>query len=127
MRHKLPATRPPGTTHVANLGGTKFFITINCFPDGKPGEIFIKTQERNRHGLQGWADSIAELVSMLLQSDDYSLDLICRHLRGSSFPPEGFTGSDELGYAKSLPDYLGRYMQTKYLTETNKQTEGGAE
>jgi hypothetical protein len=123
MRRKFPSLRT-GLTHTATIGGTKFHITVNCFDSGKPGEIFIKTYGGNRHGLQGWCDKVAELTSMLLQSDDYNLETVCRHLKGDCFAPEGFTGEVDIGYVKSLPDFLGKWLWQRF---GNNKQKGGAE
>ena len=114
MRHKLPATRR-SVTHTANIGGTKFYLTVSFFPDGQPAEIFAKTQDGNRHGLQGWTDSLCKLISLALQSDDYGPGKVYQHMVGQDFPPSGPTGEPEIGIAKSFPDYLARW--TKLLSE----------
>ena len=123
MRNKLPATRP-GISHTANIGGTKFHITVNCFADGRPAEVFCKTQDGNRHGLQGWTDSLCKMISLALQSDDYGVGKVYQHLIGQDFPPQGPTGEPEIGIAKSFPDYVARFL----LNMNEQQTkEGGAE
>jgi ribonucleoside-diphosphate reductase alpha chain len=118
MRRKLPNTRP-SVTHTANIGGTKFFITASCFPDGQPAEIFTKTQDGNRHGLQGWTDSLCKLISLALQCSDLGPGKVYQHLVGQDFPPQGPTGDPAIGIAKSFPDYLARYI--KILCEQAEQ------
>lgn len=125
MRRKFPPIRM-GKTHRANIGGTVFYLTVNCFEDGTPGEVFCKTQTGNKHGLQGWTDGLCEFVSLALQSDDYGVEKVCAHLIGNDFPPQGPTGEADIGIAKSFPDYLARYLR-KVMREKDRVTTGEQE
>lgn len=118
MRRKPPATRNLGITHTAKFGGTHFHLTVNVFPDGVPGEVFCKARGVNKDGVQGWCDAICEFVSLALQSTDYTLEQVCRHLRGGDFPPNGFTAEPGIQRARSFPDYLGKWLWLRFGNET---------
>ena len=122
MRTRLPEVRQ-GITHKANIGGTIFFLTVNCFPDGTPGEVFCKTASgSDEFGLQGWTDTVCRFVSLALQSDDYGVKGACAHLIGADFKPSGPTGESRIGIAKSFPDYLARFILA--MVEDNENEKG---
>ena len=106
-RRKFEATRV-GPTHKAQVGDFEFYITVNSFEDGVPGELFIKVGN-NASKYKGWCYTIAILISLLLQAR-VPLELICKHLCHQSFLPNGFTNNPDLPNAKSIPDYIGKWL-----------------
>lgn len=134
MRIRLPMTRP-SITHKASVGAIEFYITAGLYEEhfpGDPGELFIKTGDDENDkdplrkeepgevrpfDLQGWCDSLGEMISLSLQQDDIALETICRHLMGKRFPPWGMTKNPDYPFAKSIPDYIGCWMMMTFRRE----------
>ena len=117
-RERLPDHRR-SVTHRVKIGGVKIFIVVGLYPDGRPGEIFIKAgcvnsipEGETEFGLQGWCNAIGILWSLALQGG-VSLSVICRKLSHQSFKPDGFTDTDRK-FAKSIVDYLARWMWKEF-------------
>jgi ribonucleoside-diphosphate reductase alpha chain len=112
MRRHLPAKRY-GWTQKARIGGTKLYLTVNEYPDGTPGEIFVvaaKTGELVQAMLSGWA----VLFSAELQRG-VSLSDISHSFRHTKFDPSGVVTDDEdVKQASSLFDYVVRHLQAAY-------------
>jgi len=111
MREHLPETRR-SVTHKAVIytetGRTKFYLTVGFFEDGRPGEIFITFDEAGST-LDGFADSWAIAVSMLLQSG-WSLAALAEKFGYQGFEPSGRTEAPGVGLARSVVDYVVRWM-----------------
>ena len=112
-RRQLPAERP-SLTHKFAVGGHEGYITVGMFADGYPGEIFI-TMSKEGSTIRGLMDTIATSISLALQ---YGVPLQAlgdrfSHMR---FEPSGFTGNQELPMAKSIVDYIFRWLGLKFLT-----------
>jgi hypothetical protein len=98
MRQRLPRTRK-GTTSKLTVADVILYVTVNTNPEGKPCEMFIKSNK----GWQGWCDILAETASLYLQSGG-DLDELCRHWRGHRFDPQ------QIGVGTSLPDAIARRL-----------------
>ncbi|MFT5430774.1 MAG: ribonucleoside-diphosphate reductase alpha chain [Myxococcota bacterium] len=112
-RQRLPDERQ-SLTHKFNIAGHEGYITVGCYPDGRPGEIFIKMAKQGST-LRGLMDSFAMSISVALQYG-IPLDTLARKYIGTRFEPSGFTTHPEIPMAKSLMDYIFRWLQLKFET-----------
>jgi len=116
-RRRLPAERS-AVTHKFDIAGHEGYITVGLYPDGQPGEIFLKMAKEGST-VSGLMDSFATTVSVALQYGVPLRDLVNKfaHVR---FEPSGFTGNSEIPIAKSLVDYIFRWMGSRFLTDDEK-------
>jgi ribonucleoside-diphosphate reductase alpha chain len=113
MRHRLPAERA-SITHKFSLSGHEGYVTVGLYPNGQPGEIFIRMAKEGST-ISGLMDSFATAISMCLQHG-VPLKLLCEKFAHTRFEPSGWTGNEQIGYAKSIMDYLFRWMQLRFLS-----------
>ena len=113
VRHRLPAERA-SITHKFGIGGHEGYITVGLYPSGAPGEIFIRMAKEGST-ISGLMDSFATAISMALQHG-VPLKVLVEKFAHTRFEPSGWTGSEEIGYAKSIMDYLFRWMQLRFLS-----------
>jgi len=111
-RRKLPAERN-SITHKFSVGGHEGYITVGMYEDGRPGEIFIKMAKEGST-LSGIMDAFALSVSISLQ---YGVPLraLVDKFCNSRFEPSGYTGNPKIRYAKSVVDYIGRWLGGKFI------------
>jgi ribonucleoside-diphosphate reductase alpha chain len=113
VRHRLPAERA-SVTHKFSLAGHEGYITVGLYPNGQPGEIFIRMAKEGST-VSGLMDSFATAISLALQHG-VPLRVLCEKFAHTRFEPSGWTGNAEIGYAKSIMDYLFRWMQIRFLS-----------
>ena len=113
VRHKLEDERA-SITHKFNIGGHEGYITVGLYRDGNPGEIFI-TMAKEGSTVSGLMDSFACAVSIALQHG-VPLKLLCEKFAHTRFEPSGWTNNAEIGYAKSIMDYIFRWLHLRFLT-----------
>jgi ribonucleoside-diphosphate reductase alpha chain len=113
VRHKLQDERA-SVTHKFNIGGHEVYITVGLYPDGNPGEIFI-TMAKEGSTVSGLMDSFACAVSIALQHG-VPLRLLCEKFAHTRFEPSGWTNNAEIGFAKSIMDYIFRWLHLRFLT-----------
>jgi len=113
VRHKLQAERA-SITHKFNIGGHEGYITVGLYPDGQPGELFI-TMAKEGSTVSGLMDSFALATSIALQHG-VQLSLLCEKFAHTRFEPSGWSGNPEIGFAKSIMDYIFRWLQLRFLT-----------
>jgi ribonucleoside-diphosphate reductase alpha chain len=120
-RHRLPAERT-AVTHKFDIAGHEGYITVGLYPDGQPGEIFLKMAKEGST-VSGLMDSFATTVSVALQYGVPLRDLVNKfaHVR---FEPSGFTGNQEIPIAKSIVDYIFRWLGSRFLPDDEKATLG---
>jgi ribonucleoside-diphosphate reductase alpha chain len=111
-RAKLPPERK-SITHKFSVGGHEGYITVGMYDDGKPGEIFIKMAKEGST-LSGIMDAFALSVSISLQYGVPLRALVDKFVN-SRFEPSGYTGNPKIRYAKSVVDYLGRWLGGKFI------------
>jgi len=113
-RRKLPDTRE-SVTHKFSVAGHDGYVTVGMFEDGKPGEVFI-TLGKAGSTLAGFADSFATAISFSLQHGVELRFLVDKftHVR---FEPSGFTGNPDIPIAKSIVDYVFRWLAKRFLPE----------
>ncbi|NJK33339.1 MAG: hypothetical protein HC927_13580 [Deltaproteobacteria bacterium] len=112
QRRRLEPERA-SITHKFAVGGHEGYITVGFFPDGTPGEIFI-TMSKEGSTISGLMDTIATSISLALQYGVPLRVMVDRfsHMR---FEPAGFTGNPNIPMAKSVVDYIFRWLGHKFL------------
>lgn len=124
-RIKLPDERP-SITHKFSVGGFESYLTVGFYPDTmKPGETFITTAKEGST-ISGLFDTIATLFSMCLQSG-IPLKTLVRKFKDMRFEPSGFTNNPNIPVAKSVVDYVCRYIGMKYLSPEDREEVFGPE
>src|SRR5829696_7820187 len=120
-RRRLPAERT-AVTHKFDIAGHEGYITVGLYPDGQPGEIFLKMAKEGST-VSGLMDAFATTVSVSLQYGVPLRDLVNKfaHVR---FEPSGFTGNSEIPIAKSIVDYIFRWLGSRFLSDDDKGTLG---
>jgi ribonucleoside-diphosphate reductase alpha chain len=113
VRHKLQAERA-SITHKFNVGGHEGYITVGLYPDGNVGELFI-TMAKEGSTVSGLMDSFACGVSLALQHG-VPLKLFCEKFAHTRFEPSGWSNNPDIGFAKSIMDYIFRWLQLRFLT-----------
>jgi len=116
-RRRLPSERT-AITHKFEISGHEGYITVGLYPDGQPGEIFLKMAKEGST-VSGLMDSFATTVSVALQYGVPLRDLVNKfaHVR---FEPSGFTGNQEIPIAKSLIDYIFRWLDSRFLSAEDR-------
>jgi len=112
-RHRLPDERL-SITHKFNVGGHEGYLTVGLYKDGLPGEIFI-TMAKEGSTVSGLMDSFACAVSIGLQHG-VPLKLLCEKFAHTRFEPSGWSHNPDIGFAKSIMDYIFRWLQLRFLT-----------
>ncbi len=112
VRRKLPSVRK-AITHKFSIGGHEGYITVGMYDDGQPGEIFL-VMAKEGSAISGLMDSFATAISLALQYGVPLRVLIDKfsHVR---FEPSGHTGNPEVPFAKSIVDYIFRWLASKFL------------
>jgi len=113
VRHKLQDERM-SVTHKFNIGGHEGYITVGLYPNGDPGELFI-TMAKEGSTVSGLMDSFALATSIALQHG-VPLKLLCEKFAHTRFEPSGWTNNPDIGFAKSIMDYIFRWLQLRFLT-----------
>jgi ribonucleoside-diphosphate reductase alpha chain len=112
FRKKLPDERS-AVTHKFSVGGHEGYITVGLYEEGQPGEIFI-TMAKEGSTVSGLMDSFATAISLALQYG-VPLKVLCDKFSHTRFEPSGWSRNPEIGYAKSLMDYIFRWLALRFL------------
>ena len=112
-RHRLPGERA-SVTHKFAISGHEGYITVGLYPNGYPGEIFIRMAKEGST-VSGLMDSFATAISISLQHG-VPLRVLCEKFAHTRFEPSGWTGNPEIGFAKSIMDYIFRWIQIRFLS-----------
>jgi ribonucleoside-diphosphate reductase alpha chain len=115
VRHRLPEERA-SITHKFSISGHEGYITVGLYPTGQPGEIFIKMAKEGST-VSGLMDAFATSISLALQHG-VPLKVLCEKFAHTRFEPSGWTGNEQIGYAKSLMDYIFRWLNLRFLSGT---------
>ena len=120
-RRRLPAERA-AVTHKFQVAGHEGYITVGLYEDGQPGELFLKMAKEGST-ISGLMDTIATMTSVSLQYGVPLRDLVNKfaHVR---FEPAGFTGNSEIPIAKSIVDYVFRWMGSRFLPAEDREALG---
>ena len=111
-RERLPDTRR-SVTHKFNVGGHEGYITVGLYDDGRPGELFI-TMAKEGSTIGGLMDAFGTAVSMSLQYG-VPLEVYTKKFSHTRFEPWGYTKNPDIPVAKSLVDYIFRWMGTEFI------------
>ncbi len=111
-RHRLNDDRQ-AVTHKFSFGGHEGYLTVGLYPNGKPGEIFIRMSKQGST-INGLMESFATQFSVSLQHG-VPLEVLCGKMAHTRFEPSGWTGNEKMGYAQSIMDYIGRWLQFRFL------------
>jgi ribonucleoside-diphosphate reductase alpha chain len=121
QRRRLPDTRA-SLTHKFSIEGHEGYITVGLFEDGNPGELFV-TMAKEGSTLSGMMDAFATSVSLLFQYGVPLAHMVDKfgHMR---FEPSGWTGNPEIGMAKSIVDYVFRWLGYRFLPANEREMLG---
>ncbi len=120
-RRKLPDERN-SVTHKFSVGGHEGYITVGLYDDGTPGEVFI-AMAKEGSTISGLMDTLATSISYGLQYG-VPLKFFVDKFSHVRFEPSGWTGNQQVPYAKSIIDYLFRWLGARFLGIT-ESTEAG--
>ncbi len=125
LRRRLPDERK-AIVHHFSVGGHEGYLMVGLYEDGQPGEIFIRMAKEGST-IAGLMDSLGIAISLALQYQ-VPLSVLCQKFSHTRFEPSGWTGVKEIGFAKSIMDYIGRWLALKFLPPTTPSSSGvGAE
>ncbi|MAE93958.1 MAG: ribonucleoside-diphosphate reductase, adenosylcobalamin-dependent [Deltaproteobacteria bacterium] len=114
VRIKLPDERQ-GVTHKFSIAGHEGYVTVGCYEDGKPGELFLRMAKEGST-VSGLMDTIGIMTSMALQYG-VPLKALVDKFSHTRFEPAGFTNNPDIPMAKSVTDYVFRYLGNRFLSE----------
>lgn len=120
-RRYLPDERQ-AITHKFNIQGHEGYITVGLFDDGTPGEIFV-VMAKEGSTLSGIMDAYATSISLALQYG-VPLSALVKKFSHMRFEPSGMTQNKQIPFAKSVPDYIFRWLASKFLSESEQQQAG---
>jgi ribonucleoside-diphosphate reductase alpha chain len=116
FRRRLPDERK-AIIHHFSVGGHEGYLMVGLYEDGQPGEVFIRMAKAGS-AIAGLMDSFGIAVSLALQYR-VPLKVLCDKFSHTRFEPSGWSTNPEIGYAKSLMDYIFRYLALKFLPPTS--------
>ncbi len=119
-RYKLPDERA-SFTHKFSIGGHEGYLTVGLYPDGTPGEIFVRMAKEGSV-IAGLMDSFATAISLALQHG-VPLHVLIEKFKGTRFEPSGFTGNQEIPIATSIMDYLFRWLAIRFPADGQSMSE----
>ena len=117
-RRRLPDERR-SITHKFSIGGHEGYMTVGMYADGSPGELFV-TMAKEGSVVSGLMDGFATSISMALQYG-VPLQVLCDKFSHTRFEPSGFTGNPDIPIAKSITDYIFRWLSLKFLPSEDAQ------
>ena len=121
-RRRMPVERQ-SITHKFSIGGHEGYITAGVYEDGTVGEIFLTDVGKEGSTLRGMMNSFATAISIALQYG-VPLETLVQKFSYMRFDPEGITQNPEIPFAKSMPDYIMRWLASRFL-DTDTQEELG--
>jgi ribonucleoside-diphosphate reductase alpha chain len=120
-RERLPDERQ-AVTHHFQVGGHDGYVTVGLYPDGRVGEVFFRVTKEGST-VNGLMDSLGISMSMALQHGVPLKDLV-RKLAHLRFEPAGATSNPKIRFAKSIPDYVARWLALEFLSEDERRSIG---
>ena len=121
VRRKLPSVRK-AITHKFSIAGHEGYITVGMYNDGQPGEIFL-VMAKEGSAISGLMDSFATAISLALQYG-VPLKVLIDKFSHVRFEPSGHTGNPAVPFAKSIVDYIFRWLASKFLTAEEQHHAG---
>ena len=122
VRKRMPRERQ-SLTHKFSLGGHEGYITAGMYEDGTVGEIFLTDIGKEGSTLRGMMNSFATAISIALQYG-VPLETLVRKFAYMRFDPEGITTNPEIPFAKSMPDYIMRWLASRFLDADTQEELG---
>ncbi len=116
-RKRLPNERP-SITHKFAIAGHEGYITVGMYEDGYPGEIFVRMAKEGSV-VSGLVDAFATATSIMLQYG-VPLDVLVNKFSHTRFEPSGFTNNPKIPIAKSILDYIFRWLSLKFIQKEDK-------
>ncbi len=113
MRNRMPRERQ-SITHKFSIAGHEGYITAGMYEDGSVGEIFLTDIGKEGSTLRGMMNSFATAISIALQYG-VPLETLVQKFSYMRFEPEGITQNPEIPFAKSMPDYIMRWLASRFL------------
>jgi ribonucleoside-diphosphate reductase alpha chain len=123
VRHRMPKTRE-SVTHKFSVGGHEGYITAGKYTDGSVGEIFLTDIGKEGSTMRGMMNAFATAISLGLQYG-VPLEVFVNKFSYMRFDPEGVTGNPEIPFAKSMPDYIMRWLASQFVEDTDFLEEQG--
>jgi ribonucleoside-diphosphate reductase alpha chain len=117
VRKKMPRERE-SRTHKFSIAGHEGYITAGKYEDGSVGEIFLTDIGKEGSTMRGLMNAFATAISIGLQYG-VPLEVFVRKFSYMRFEPEGITGNPEIPFAKSLPDYIMRWLASRFIDDTD--------
>ena len=121
-RKRMPRERQ-SITHKFSIGGHEGYITAGMYEDGSVGEIFLTDVGKEGSTLRGMMNSFATAVSIALQYG-VPLETLVSKFAYMRFEPEGITQNPEIPFAKSMPDYIMRWLASRFLDADDQEELG---
>ena len=121
VRRKLPDERR-AITHKFDIQGHEGYITVGIYENGTPGEIFL-VMSKEGSTISGLMDAFATSISLALQYG-VPLEVLVKKFAHTRFEPSGFTKNPEIPIAKSITDYIFRWLASKFLSGTQQEAIG---
>ncbi|NLF24145.1 MAG: vitamin B12-dependent ribonucleotide reductase [Deltaproteobacteria bacterium] len=121
IRRRLPDERQ-AITHKFSVGGLEGYLTVGLYEDGSPGEIFLVVAKEGST-LSGVMDAFATSISIALQYG-VPLGALAKKFSHMRFEPSGFTQNKDIPLAKSIVDYMFRWMSQKFLSLQEQEALG---
>jgi ribonucleoside-diphosphate reductase alpha chain len=122
-RKRMPRERE-SITHKFSIAGHEGYITAGKYEDGSVGEIFLTDIGKEGSTMRGLMNAFATAISLGLQYG-VPLEDFVRKFSYMRFEPEGITGNPEIPFAKSLPDYIMRWVASRFIEDTDTLEELG--
>ena len=117
VRKRMPAERQ-SITHKFSIAGQEGYITAGKYPDGTVGEIFLTDIGKEGSTLRGMMNAFATAVSIGLQYG-VPLEVLVNKFSYMRFDPEGMTKNQEIPFAKSMPDYIMRWLASRFIEDAD--------
>ncbi len=117
QRRRLPDERR-SVTHKFSIAGTEGYLTVGLYSDGSPGEIFV-VMSKQGSTISGVMDAFATSISLALQYGVPLKDLVNKFIH-TRFEPSGVTNNPEIRIAKSIVDYIFRWLGLKFLSREDR-------
>ena len=122
-RERLPDARE-SVTHKFQVDGHEGYMTVGLYPDGRPGELFVKMAKQGST-ISGLVDTIGVLTSLALQYG-VPVEALAGKFEYMRFEPSGWTPNEEIHRAHSLVDYIFRWLGLRYSRPYRAQYEAAA-
>jgi ribonucleoside-diphosphate reductase alpha chain len=121
-RKRMPEERQ-SITHKFSIGGHEGYITAGKYEDGTVGEFFLTDIGKEGSTMRGMMNSFATSMSIALQYG-VPLETLVRKFAYVRFEPEGITQNQEIPFAKSMPDYIMRWLASRFLDADTQEELG---